>query len=355
MINENEKELVFKLETEVYSDKDNYFFVIFTFKANSFLEINAIQKNDLFKNVFYNKFSPEIIKENEYFIQFDDINEIWNKFSEIIKNKEIKIFESKDSLIISISLPSSQVKDEITFQLNKNIKNDKEQINDLTNIVLELGKEVTELKNIIKYQNYIIDGLKQKMNDWPEYKIILNEKLLIRNMENSLIINKEQNSRIKDWINPIKNIKGELLYRLSRDGEKISTFHKLCDNKGPTLTLFQVEFGDKCGFYTPFNWDCYSGLKCDTETFMFNLNKNKKYKKKNNDQSLWCYHDHGPWTASIGFNAQFDNQMKRIQHRGLRCNDFYEKGAEILPNNTNNRKFFDIKEVKVYKIVFLEN
>ena len=47
--------------------------------------------------------------------------------------------------------------------------------------------------------------------------------------------------------------------------------------------------------------------------------------------------------------------MKRIQHRGLRCNDFYEKGAEILPNNTNNGKFFDVKEVEVYKIVFLEN
>ena len=52
MINENEKELVFKLETEVYSDKDNYFFVIFNFKANFFLVIHAIQKNDLFKNVF---------------------------------------------------------------------------------------------------------------------------------------------------------------------------------------------------------------------------------------------------------------------------------------------------------------
>ena len=85
---------------------------------------------------------------------------------------------------------------------------------------------------------------------------------------------------------------------------------------------------------------------------MFNLNKNKKFKKLNNYQSLWCLYDHGPWTASIGFNSQSDSQMRIIQHRGIRCNDFYERGAEILQNNTSNRKFFKVKEVEVYKITF---
>jgi len=44
--------------------------------------------------------------------------------------------------------------------------------------------------------------------------------------------------------------------------------------------------------------------------------------------------------------------MRIIQHRGIRCNDFYERGAEILPNNTLNKKFFKVKEVDVYKIIF---
>ena len=45
------------------------------------------------------------------------------------------------------------------------------------------------------------------MNDWLEYKIILDNKILIKNLENSLIINKNYNNRIKEWINPKKKYK----------------------------------------------------------------------------------------------------------------------------------------------------
>ena len=45
------------------------------------------------------------------------------------------------------------------------------------------------------------------MNDWLEYKIILENKILIKNLENSLIINKNYNNRIKEWINPKKKYK----------------------------------------------------------------------------------------------------------------------------------------------------
>ena len=85
MIIENTKEIGFNLETEAKSDKNNSFSVIFTSKENSFLEIHAFQKNNLFKNIYYNKFSPEKIKENKYFIQFDDLNEIFEELYERIK------------------------------------------------------------------------------------------------------------------------------------------------------------------------------------------------------------------------------------------------------------------------------
>jgi len=87
MIIENIKEIGFNLETEAKSDKNNYFSVIFTSKENSFLEIHAIQKSYLFKNIYYNKFSTEKIKENKYFIQFNELNEIFEELSEKIKKK----------------------------------------------------------------------------------------------------------------------------------------------------------------------------------------------------------------------------------------------------------------------------
>ena len=42
-----------------------------------------------------------------------------------------------------------------------------------------------------------------------------------------------------EWINPQNELKTELLYRMSKDGESYDDFHNLCDNKGPTLTLIK--------------------------------------------------------------------------------------------------------------------
>ena len=35
---------------------------------------------------------------------------------------------------------------------------------------------------------------------------------------------------LKNWINPNMKIKAELLYRMSRDGIEVETFHNLCYN-----------------------------------------------------------------------------------------------------------------------------
>ena len=145
----DEKELGFKAELELNSDKNNSFSISFFSKTYSFLEIKAISKNDIFEHLFYNKFSMEKIKENRYFLIFDDLKEICNELVERIKTKEIKLIENNDNLIISISLPTTKIK-EITFQLNKNIKNDKEQINQLVRIILELKDEINNVK-IKKY------------------------------------------------------------------------------------------------------------------------------------------------------------------------------------------------------------
>ena len=123
----------------------------------------------------------------------------------------------------------------------------------MRNLKEEHNKEINELKNEIK-------NLKEE--------------------------NKKEINELKNDLN--KKIEGELLYRLSRDGDQISTFHLLCDNKGPTLTLFETKEGNKGGIYTPLSWDSNSRWKNDMETFIFNLNKNQKYKKLKNDYSIYC-------------------------------------------------------------------
>ena len=161
--------------------------------------------------------------------------------------------------------------------------------------------------------------------------------------------NNNYNESIKNWINPKAFIKAELLYRLSRDGEEISKFHELCDNKGATLSLLEIENGNKLGIFTPLSWDNHSDKKIDMETFIFNLNKNQKYKKYNNNKySIYCRNNFGPWVYCFRF---FKEKMKKVKHQGLGINEVYEKGSELFPNNNICDKYFNVKEVEVFKII----
>ena len=158
------------------------------------------------------------------------------------------------------------------------------------------------------------------------------------------------NLSLKKWINPSRKIKAELLYRLSENGDKFSTFHEICDNKGPTLTLFHSNDGNIIGIYTPLSLDSSSSSfwKNDMDTFIFNLNKNQKYKKLKNDYSIWCYNRDGPYTIYLGCNSV--NSMKSIRHWGNEINEYYDKGSEILPSN-NQVKEYELIESEVYKII----
>ena len=252
-----------------------------------------------------------------------------------------------------MSLPTNDT-EKRSFELNEKQKNDKGETNNLNELFTKLKneinenqKEINELKNLIKAQNNEINSLKEEIKPWLKY----GESKEILELKNSLIIhnNIEYNISIKNWINPDIKIQGELLYRLSRDGDQISTFHSLCDNKGPTLTLFETKEGHKGGIYTPLSWDTNSNWKHDMKSFMFNLNKNQKYKKLKSDKSIYCKNSEGPWTNSFGFEQS--NQMRKIQHDGKYINLYYMNGAEILPNNNKDTKYFDVKEVEIYKIM----
>ena len=121
----------------------------------------------------------------------------------------------------------------------------------------------------------------------------------------------------------------------------------ISDNKGPTLTLFHVNDGNKVGIYTPLSWDSNSNWKTDMETFIFNLNKNQKYKKSKSDYSIYCNSSYGPYTAYFGCD---NNSMKSIRHYSNNINNYYVNGSEILPSN-NQEKTYNLLESEVYKII----
>ena len=326
---------------EIISDKNNTYSIQFT--LNSSLEIVANQKNAVLNKSFSNKFTIHEIQQNKYFVQFDTLNEIYNEVFERTKKDKITITENENTLIINIPLPSTKYTEK-KFELKQISKNDNEKINDLTQLVIKQNKEIADLKNELK-------DIKEKLNIlWKEREDKEKEK---RNKQisnlNSEIINENEKYKklLKTWINPLKKIKAELLYRLSENGESYSTFHELCDNKGPTLTLFHVNDGNIVGIYTPLSWDSKSGWKNDNDTFIFNLNKEKKYKKIKSDNSAYCNSTYGP--HAYGFGCENKN-MKTIEHNDTAINSYYNNGSDILPSN-NQTKYYDLLETEVYKII----
>ena len=205
-----EKKIEFKLEIEINSDKNNNYIIILNVDDYSYLNIKATKKNDLFNKSFSNKYNIDKIKENKYFIMFDNLEEICNELSVRIKTKEIKLIENINNLIFSISLPVSKIK-EIDFELNEDKKCDKDKINDLNKLIIKLNeeineikinytKEINELKIINNNQNKEINELKEQIKTWLDYKKDLDN---ILNIKGSLIIN--NNNEYNKLINIYKN------------------------------------------------------------------------------------------------------------------------------------------------------
>ena len=230
--------------------------------------------------------------------------------------------------------------------LKTTINKQKNQINELINktnnqsdIINSQKIEINKLKDNLNSQKNEINELKEHTNSWINYKNYLNT------IGGSLILkNNTENIRlIKNWINPNKNIKSELLYRLTRDGDSFYKFHELCDNKGPTLTLFYTQEGISGGIYTPLSWDGYSSWKNDLETFIFNLDKKEKYKKLIEEKSIDCNYAYGPWVPHFGFDRY---SMKTIRRTYNDINNYFKNGISILESKDYNNL-----EVEVYKII----
>ena len=339
-----------------------------------------------------------ILKENIYLLQnlssdinhhIDDIKKIFQKMNETKEELMIKIQriftkirniinEKEDKLLLELSEKFEQIyldenklkkieklSDIIKNNLEKGKTVDKDwdsdnKLNSLINDCITIENEVTyinkEIENMNKYNTnikiklipedeYQINTFLERLNDFG--KIIIDDGDIF-NISHIINFNKEYSKSLKKWINK-DNIKIELLYRLSRDGDKTLKFHELCDNQGPTLTLFHTFDGNKVGFFTPLECDNKSEWKHDMNTFLFSLNKNKKYDKINDQYSICCANHLGPYAEGLGCNYE----MKRITHYSKSINSYFNKAYEILPSRDIYEMHYELVELEVFKINIL--
>ena len=68
------------------------------------------------------------------------------------------------------------------------------------------------------------------------------------------IINDSDKETLNNWINVNNDKNIKLLYKASRDGDAYQDFYRLCENKGPTITIALTTKGYKIGGFTSIPW-----------------------------------------------------------------------------------------------------
>ena len=331
---ENEEKIDFEIKKEVISDKNKKYLIVF--EATSSINIKAIHE-DIINTVYEGKFTIEQIKKNKYFFQFDDLKEICEELKGRIENDKISLIETTNSIVISIPLPSSKIK-EIVFELSLNDMNDKEKIKYLIEYIKEQKEEIEKFKKEIKD----LTEFKKEMSFLLNY--------YITNMDSLIINEMNKNITLKNWISPKYKIKSNLLYRLTRDGSEISTFHNLCDNKGPTLSLFHLEIGDIIGFFVSKSFDSKSGWVKDDKCFIFNLSKNQICRKSSlkNQLSFYCKFNCGPSANGLGCNP--DEKVDNLYHSANSIDThFLNNASKLLPSEGVEKRYKAI-EIEIFQI-----
>ncbi len=69
------------------------------------------------------------------------------------------------------------------------------------------------------------------------------------------IVNKEYDEKLREWLG--NDFKWKLIYRASEHGYTSMSFHKYCNDKGPTLIVIKSSGGWIFGGYTSQSWNGY--------------------------------------------------------------------------------------------------
>jgi len=108
-----------------------------------------------------------------------------------------------------------------------------------------------------------------------------------------------------------KKKKWALAYSATRDGFSASTFHKLCDSRGPSVTVARTTDGFIFGGYNSSSWSSTTCWKAATDTFLFSLvnpynDGPRKLKVKNNQRAVYNHQSFGPTFGGGGNMSYFD-------------------------------------------------
>ena len=266
---------------KIKSDKGTEFEIqYFIYKENIFFE--ASSQKILPQKKYKKEYSFYDIQKNKFFAMCENLKEIYEEIQNLIEEKEneIKLIEKSKLIILNIPLNTKKIK-ECIFEIEEVIENVNDQITDIYSYINQLLKKINDLEEInknLEAKNQMLEekyqSLEKKLEEIYNYLPIFKKEKEKENNE------KEKDLQIiKNWIAPGKEVKLDLIFKKSRDGDKAKDFHKFCDNKKKTLILIETKEGRKFGGFSYNEWNHSNGnWKNNKNDFVFSLDLNKKYK-----------------------------------------------------------------------------
>ena len=303
---------------------------------------------ELMRNLKINfKENEQTIKYEEYY--FSGIQIPNNIQVKDIYSDNFKLSWEIDNINI-INIDNNKIKFKVVIRKeNENFKTAYEGNN--KNCLIEgLTKETNyEIKICCIYDNLIgtfSKTLKVKTSDYEKTGSII------------LIESKRENEFLKKIYEWSGYKKMELIYRGTRDGSTSNVFHEKCDDKGPTICLYQNEKGPIFGGYASISWK-NSGKNIKTNncfiftlTNIYNIEPTKFPNKENND-SIYHNSDYGPcfgYYNDIYIGKDFKNDFSYTSFPNNYI-DVLGKGKSIITGDfDNNNNKYKLKEIEVFKL-----
>ena len=325
-----------------------------------------------YQNHFY---LDELMSLSKTFRFCDDISEALNIISKIFESKnKYYISNEEDELILhlKINLPSG---DEQEIELNlKKIESfenaSKDELLEKIKILEEENKRLKEEISMLKIDNIkkdkIIKSLTKNQNNNIQAENN-NEEIIESNNEeeelNENILNtdiiqtQEEINFIENRLKQIyyfqdKNIKYQLLYKGTKNGDKALNFHTLVDGIKNTLTLVKSKKGIRFGGFTSLIWNQIGGYgKCDPLAFCFSLDLKKIYNSQNNQKAIFCSDGYCPYfkgtNTIFGIYNQFFTQGGWCDYTTSSYSfGKFDKNFEI----TDGEQSFEVDDVEVFKV-----
>lgn len=230
-------------------------------------------------------------------------------------------------------------KNELETPLLTLINEKKEKIQEKINQEETAKKEIEEKINLL---TETLNKLKRQINENPNQSQTKVESIDI--IDSEIITDVSQVNLFKDWIDISDEYSFHLLYRATSHGYSSSTFHKKCDKARMSLVLIKELNGNIFGGFTKQSWEGL-GFKEDSEAFLFNLIKKKKYPVRDATEAIYCDPE---CLCVFGKSDIYLNTIDKFTVFPVNYGD------DSCPKNdiTNGYNLINLENIEVFDLIF---